>query len=277
MVTTESHCSDSCNIVASITSTFKEFVPKEQRMEQAIYAIQQGMALREASRKFGIPVTTIHDHLTRVFGSEHPKPQSQPQSQSEQKPIGRSHAIRRFAANNGIKQINGKRVYSCSVAAICEALAAANIELPSELQPQPKKSTSNSPNKNVSNKQRVSTHDRLTILPEGRSQSNSESEHPAFADELDIDAVRQRVNRDIQQSDRPRDFKRAIELLTELDAICTDAWYRRHPEPWGHDDWAHVSSEIEAIHSIVGQRAEETADELLRKSLAVTVESTAVY
>ena len=75
---------------------------------------------------------------------------------------------------------------------------------------------------------------------------------PAFADKLDIDAVRAHVNSQVQQSDRPADFKRAIELLTELDRICTDAWYRRHPEPWGHDDWAHVSSEIEALHSGVG-------------------------
>ena len=93
--------------------------------------------------------------------------------------------------------------------------------------------------------------------------------HPAFADELDIQAVRDRVNFDIQRSDRPAEFKRAVELLTELSQICTGAWYRQLPEPWQHDDWAHVSSEIRALHSIVGQRAEEEADEILQRATAV--------
>jgi len=126
------------------------------------------------------------------------------------------------------------------------------------------------------NQQRLHANNSLPVVSDWTAKADSEPEHPAFADHLDIDAVREHVNREVQQSDRPEDFKRAIELLTELDRICTDAWYRRHPEPWGHDDWAHVSSEIEALHSIVGQRAEETADEVLRKSSAVEVKSTVV-
>jgi len=124
--------------------------------------------------------------------------------------------------------------------------------------------------------QGIPADNSLSVVTDGGEQGDPEPEHPAFADHLDIDAVREHVNREVQQSDRPADFKRAIELLTELDRICTDAWYRRHPEPWGHDDWAHVSSEIEALHSIVGQRAEETADELLRKSSAVDISATLV-
>ncbi len=93
--------------------------------------------------------------------------------------------------------------------------------------------------------------------------------HPAFADQLDIEAIRERVNHEVQRSDQPAEFKRAIELLTELARICTDAWYRRLPEPWEHDHWAHVSSEIRALDSIVGQRAEEEADEIIRRAAAV--------
>jgi hypothetical protein len=97
---------------------------------------------------------------------------------------------------------------------------------------------------------------------------------PNHITEIDLDATRQRINAEVQRSDRPADFKRAIELLTELDTICTAAWYRKHPEPWGHDDWAHVASEIALLHSIVGQRAEETANELIGKMSAIRVEAT---
>jgi hypothetical protein len=115
-----------------------------------------------------------------------------------------------------------------------------------------------------------------TTTPPINGTRATEATEPADILNLDLDATRQRINAEVQRSDRPTDFKRAIDLLTELDTICTAAWYRKHPEPWGHDDWAHVASEIALLHSIVGQRAEETADELVGKMSAIRVEATTI-
>lgn len=197
----------------------------------------------------------------------------------------RLQEIRKFAKQHNIKQIDGKSVSTKGAGTIYQALLDAGIDVPEEIKPPSKVSdrrrkakteTLNPAQANETDKQRLHADDSLPVVSDWTAEANPGPAHPAFAEHFDIDAVREHVNREVQRSDRPADFKRAIELLTELDRICTDAWYRRQPEPWGHDDWAHVSSEIEALHSIVGQRAEETADELLRKSTAVKVESTVI-
>lgn len=303
MITTLEHCGDTCSVVSQMASAFKEFVPKEQRMAQAIAAVQSGkMSQRAAALKFDIPRKTLGDHMKQVGETAHP---ATFQSEPVIKPIGnksepseiaskaansnsRLQAIRRFAAEHGVKEVDGKPAHSQGNGAIYRALTAAGIDVPEDLKPRsllPKQPKASKPKPTTippkeahddTNEQGIYADDSLFVVTDGGGQTDSEQDHPAFAENFDLDAVRERVNHDVQQSDRPADFKRAIELLTELDRICTDAWYRRHPEPWGHDDWAHVSSEIEALHSIVGQRAEETADELLRKSSAVKVTATVI-
>lgn len=180
------------------------------------------------------------------------------------------YLLRRFSSKSGVKSINGKRVDSCSIVTIYQELVTNGIEVPSEIvkliTPTLNKKLHKPSTNNVSIRKRVPANNPVV----------EEIDHPAFDAVLDLKAVRERVCREVQQSNRPADFKRAIELLTELGQICEDAWYRRQESPWGHDDWAHVSSEVEAIHSIVGQRAEETADELLRQSTVVEVRSTVV-
>ena len=265
-----------------MASTFKEFVPKEQRMAEAIKAVKSGkLSQRAAALKFDIPRATLCDRIKQVSDFGHPETsQSQPQKppvavDAIAKNSERIKQLRQLAKNNGINSVNGQKVHKAGRAAICQALTDTGVPIPENLIPYTFKPKDQ---KNVTQQQqqRISSDNSFLVISEREDQADPINEHPAFADELDIDAVREHVNREVQRSGRPADFKRAIELLTELDRICTDAWYRRHPEPWGHDDWAHVSSEIEALHSIVGQRAEETADELLRQSSAVEVQSTSV-
>lgn len=274
-----------------MASAFKEYVPRETREAAAIHAISvEKMSQSAAAVKFGVSQPTLSRRLSapiHVNSSE--TSQSEPAIlKTPETPVSKHStrsALRKLCRDNNAPQglgVNGQGV-TPSIAR--GWLKWAGIDVPPELD-----------GKTIPyvpfDDQPVKTNDHITLTPPKPArpvldlvESNSgpydqygldDDDDPAFADKLDIDAVRAHVNSQVQQSNRPADFKRAIELLTELDRICTDAWYRRHPEPWGHDDWAHVSSEIEALHSIVGQRAEETADELLRQSSAVEVTSTPV-
>lgn len=283
-------CGDTCSVVASMASTFKEYVPKEQRMAEAIKAVQSGkMSQRAAATKFDVAQRTLSHRLEKVSHLAHPtKPVAAEGKSGDRGSVAK--ALRALAKSIGITHTNGIPIGKAGVGQIYAAITEAGHDVPEDITPASRKKNKSQPI-NDNRKQQptgiqpdndkeetagLPANDSLPVIPDREAEADSEPEHPAFSDHLDIDAVRQHVNEQVQQSDRPADFKRAIELLTELDIICTNAWYRRQPEPWGHDDWAHVSSEIEALHSIVGQRAEETADELLRKSTAFEVESTAV-
>ncbi len=274
------HCGDTCGVVASMAAVFSQYVPPEQRMAEAIAAVRSGkMSQRAAAAKFDLNRDTLQRRLKQVAEIGHPTKPVAGEGESQGRITDRNDRVkqlRALAKASGLTQINGGPAGKASEKQIRTALIEAGHEVPEELAPAPtKKSAPSTPVQTDDTKQqRVPANDRLAVIPERGSEADPE--HPAFADKLDLDAVRDRVNQDVQRSNRPADFKRAIELLTELDRICTDAWYRRHPEPWGHDDWAHVSSEIEALHSIVGQRAEETADDILRKGSAFTVSATAL-
>jgi hypothetical protein len=81
---------------------------------------------------------------------------------------------------------------------------------------------------------------------------------------------------EVAKSDRPDDYKRAIQLLAELDHIVTAAWRRQHPEPWIAGDWSHVSGELQALHSIAHQRAVELSEAIVQRYTSVTVASSRV-
>lgn len=289
MTTTQEPCGDTCSVVANMASTFKEYVPKEQRMAEAIKAVQSGkMSQHAAAEKFEVPQSSLNRKLKKVIQMDHSATsQSQPaisENRVEKLDSGQIRtALRKLCRDNDAPRGIGKTGNGITSPEARGWLQWAGIPIPPELDGKTEPFTPNSTpslttpaHTHDTKQQGLHADDSLPVISDWADETDSAHQHPAFADHLDIDAVRQHVNREVQQSDRPADFKRAIELLTELDRICTDAWYRRHPEPWGHDDWAHVSSEIEALHSIVGQRAEETADELLRKSTAVEVKSTVV-
>ena len=297
MTTTAEHCGDSCGLIDFTMAVAGDRLLPEELMKLAIEAVTSGkMSQRGAAKKYGVAQRTLSDQLKRVSESAHPtKTQATTEKQadlsgssasglspSNEDRTRRKNALRRLARANGLSKINGKSVADFGPVFVYEALSKAGVDVPDDIKPrsllpkETKPSTPSTSQNNGTKQQRLHSNDSLSVNTDRTRETDQEPEHPAFADELDIDAVREHVNREVQQSNRPADFKRAIELLTELDIICTNAWYRRQPEPWGHDDWAHVSSEIEALHSIVGQRAEETADELLRKSSAIEVTAAAV-
>lgn len=287
---TTTHCGDSCGLIDFTMAVAGDRLLPEERMKLAIEAVSSGkMSQRGAAAKYGVAESTLRSHLKKVRNSAHPA-ETQPEPAISQNRTAKlttgevRSALRQLLRDNdapsGVAQNPRNGITSPEARGW---LQFAGIPIPPELdgrtQPFNPSTTPSSPTPAQSHgteQQGLHADNSLPVVSDWSAETDPEPEHPAFADHFDISAVREHVNREIQQSDRPADFKRAIELLTELDVICTDAWYRRHPEPWNHDDWAHVSSEIEALHSIVGQRAAETADELLRKSTAVEVKSTAV-
>jgi hypothetical protein len=241
-------------------------------MATAIKQVLSGeMSQRGAAEANGVARKTLGDHLARLGGSAHPtKTQASTEVlERDMRPTRRDiqRELRQMASRVGLGLINGKSPHKAGTRQVYDALIEAGHDVPDELIPPSIKSKTN--------EQQQSVNDHRPVVA-GWADEGIAADNPIFADKLDIDAVRQHVCAEVQRSDRPADFKRAVELLTELDVICTNAWYRRQPEPWEHDDWAHISSEIDALHSIVWQRATETADELLRKSAAVQVNATSL-
>ena len=113
------HCGDTCSVVAQMASTFKEFVPPEQRMTQAIAAVQTGkMSQRAAAEKFDIPRSSIQDSLKKVAETGHPEtPQSEPAiktivkessaSLPKSSQNSRLQAIRRLAVETASTKLTG--------------------------------------------------------------------------------------------------------------------------------------------------------------------------
>ena len=297
------NCGDSCSLVDfTMAIAGNRFLP-EERMKLAIEAVtSEKMSQRGAAEKFDVDRKTLSRHLPRVGQMTHPKTsqsgagKSRGHTGASKEPKLTKEIIRSRLRSMCRDQGGAPLGFPQSLPKMRGWLQWAGVSIPLELQGKTESfnpstdSSTNPPQANDTHQQGIYADNSVPVIFDGTDEteeedrrssdesfaSYSETDHPAFADHLDIGAVREHVNREVQRSDRPADFKRAIELLTELDRICTDAWYRRHPEPWGHDDWAHVSSEIEALHSIVGQRAEETADDILRKSSAVKVNATVV-
>jgi hypothetical protein len=287
------HCGDTCGLIDFTMAVAGDRLLPEERMKLAIEAVTSGkMSQRGAAAKYEVAQSTLSHRLAKVTNvgqptktqsstevSPNPVPTPQPEKLTSLEIRSRLRALLR--QHDAPRGIGGKDGILSSQAR--GWLHWAGIPIPTELNgavtPFNPSATTTAPApapKHDTESQRLPTNHPVPSFPDGASEVDIPEDHPVYADNFDIDAVRERVNQDVQQSTRPADFKRAVELLTELDRICTDAWYRRHPEPWGPDDWAHVSSEIEALHSIVGQRAEETADDILRKGSAFTVSATAL-
>jgi hypothetical protein len=250
------------------------FLPKEERMAHAIAAVQSGkMSQRAATEKFDISRASLQREL-KVAQMSHPATaQSQPEVQPinpDQPPINKLTSNERLKALRQLCKDNGLTTTKLGNQGLYDLLLDNDVDVADYLIT-PTLLKNHTPKDNDTNEQGISSNNPEPDFNGGDSQI-------PFNDDgtLDLDAYRKQVNIDIQQSDRPRDFKRAIELLTELDIICTDAWYRRQPEPWEACEWSHVSSEIEGLHSIVSQRAAEIADDILRQSSAVSVEHSVI-
>jgi hypothetical protein len=290
MTTTTQHCGDSCGLIDFTMAVAGDRLLPEERMKLAIEAVTSGkMSQRSAAAKYGVAQQTLSDHLARVTGFGHPtKTQSTTEVSEGQQKADKGPTLTKEVVRSRLRamcrdQGGAPAGVSKSLPEMRGWLKWAGVSIPPEMDgkttPFSPSVTTTAPTpaqKHDTESQRLPANHPVPSFPDGATEVDIPEDHPVYADNFDIDAVRERVNLDVQQSTRPADFKRAIELLTELDRICTDAWYRRHPEPWGPDDWAHVSSEIEALHSIVGQRAEETADDILRKGSAFTVSATAL-
>ncbi len=307
------HCGDTCGLIDFTMAVAGDRLLPEEKMKLAIEAVTSGkMTQGKAAEKYGLTQQGVSKALKRVTTSCDPAktqsttqsaadpqlipgdPRPSQRSQATQDKLDRTTAIRNLARENGMGKIDGKYVRDIGAVALYEALTAAGIAVPDSAIPrsllpkaepkaEPKakaktaKSTPSIPTHDTPSNERLSAHDHVPAQQYDRpGEGDSVDDDPIYSEDLDIDAVRDHVCAEVQLSDRPADFKRAIELLRELDAICTDAWYRRHPEPWNHHDWAHVNSELKTVQSLVGQRAQETADQLLFPGSAVTVNATAV-
>ncbi len=308
---TTTNCGDTCGLIDFTMAVAGDRLLPEEKMKLAIEAVTSGkMSQRAAAAKYGVVRRTLARHLDEAAQMRHPT-KTQPTTKVSQRSqsaeaIGkdaarlerqrRRKAIRQLAKQHGISSLpSGVSVGQAGHGQIYQALVEQGITVPSDVlpssaQPKPKaepkaktaktakstKSTPPVPTHDTSIPERLSPNDHVPAQQCDGSGEADPSADPIYDEELNIDAVRDHVCAEVQLSDRPADFKRAIELLRELDAICTDAWYRRHPEPWNHHDWAHVNSELKTIQSLVGQRAQETADQLLFPGSAVTVNATAV-
>jgi hypothetical protein len=253
------HCGDSCGAVAAMAVAFREYVPPEQRMATAISQVLSGeMSQRGAAEANGVAETSLRRQLGQVRQMAHPtKPQSSTEVSTDRNPIAgdrtrgdrqrRHKAMRDLAREHGISSLpSGLSVSRAGLGQIHQGLIDLGIDVPEDIAPR-------------------------STLPKTKkaitTTSNDQTTESAIDDDtlyiFQADAIRDEVCREVQQSNRPADFKRAIELLRELDVICTDAWYGRQSEPWGTFDWAHVSSEVRKIHSLVNQRAEEACADYL--------------
>jgi predicted transcriptional regulator len=256
-----------------MASTFAEYVPPAIRMERALAAVKTGkMSQRAAAAKFDVTQSVISDRLNKVIGSDHPET-----SQSQQGVSRGQHKAESGPDKLTKDQVRSKLRELCRQqkekppAGITKTnpkmrgwLMSIGLELPKELQG------------TVTAYQNSSLSDQLSAQPtsEPASFNNgrlSSTDQENCTDEFD-EPIGDQINRvcdEVQQSDRPSDFKRAILILRELTEICTKAWYGAfEEEQWNHHDWAHVNSDIKTIQSLVSQRAQETSNELLYSGVA---------
>ena len=298
------HCGDTCSAVAAMGVAFREYVPPEQRMDAAIKQVLSGkMSQRGAAAENGVARQTLQRRLEEVAQTGHPaKPQSSTGVSLRPTPASpashlkgdggslerqrRLKGLREIARQRGMTSLpSGVAVSRAGLGQVYQALVELEITVPDDLLPsraKPKakpKTTSTPPalpvpTNDPATTERLPANDPLAVIPNWGEQGDS---FDRYDSEIDSgDAVRDEVCQQVQQSNRPADFKRAIFLLRELDDICTEAWYRRHPEPWGHDDWAHVCSEVATVYSLVRQRAQEECEDALLARTAIETRATVV-
>lgn len=268
--TTEETCGDTCALVDTMASTFAEYVPPKIRMERAVAAVRTGKLNQSvAATKFEVTQQGISKALKRTTTGC--------SSETSQSPQGVSQGQREASSRPGKltkDQIRGKLRQMCneqderapdgfklSNPKMRGWLIWKGATLPENLQgqttPYPPSDTCDQSSSQLSSS---SSHGRFSKADQ--NDSNDEFDE-SIGDQIN------RVCQEVQQSDRPSDFKRAILLLRELTEICTKAWYGAFDgEEWNHHDWAHVNSDIKTIQSLVSQRAQETSDELLHGSTA---------
>lgn len=278
------HCGDTCGVVASMAAVFSQYVPPEQRMAEAIAAVQSGtMSQRAAATTFDLARPTLQRRLNEVAQMGHPtETQSSTEVSGDRDSVGKDRTrpdrqrvhkeLRALAKTHGVTHAGEIPVWKAGLGQIYQAITEAGHAVPEELIPASKKKTATQ--SHDTKQQRVPANDPLAVIPSWGEQGDS---FDRYDSEIDSgDAVRDEVCQQVQQSNRPADFKRAILLLRELDDICTEAWYRRHPEPWGHDDWAHVCSEVSTVYSLVRQRAQEECEDALLARTAIETRATVV-
>lgn len=252
---TKEQCGDTCTLVDTFTSAFTDYVPFEIRLKQAVDGKLTGrISTRAASKTYNVPRSSIYDAIkAREAETGHP------QEIESQQGVSKSGVLTKESGKLTPKQVRSQIQALCrehgapadvydksSTVLMTKArgwLQWKGIEIPEHLQG---RTTPYQPTETFS-----------SISDEQLPSTDQSDEY----DESIGDQYR-RVCKEVQQSDRPVDFKRAIELLAELTAICTNAWYGAFQgEEWNHHDWAHVNSDVKTIQSLVGQRAKETADE----------------
>lgn len=266
-------CGDTCTLVDTMASTFAEYVPPAIRMERAVVAVRTGKLTQSAAAaKFEVTQQGISKALKRTTTGCSSKT-----SQSQQGVSRGQHKAESGPDKLTKDQVRSKLRELCRQqkekppAGITKTnpkmrgwLMSIGLELPKELQG------------TVTAYQNSSLSDQLSAQPtsEPASFNNgrlSSTDQENCIDEFD-EPIGDQINRvcdEVQQSDRPSDFKRAILILRELTEICTKAWYGAfEEEQWNHHDWAHVNSDIKTIQSLVSQRAQETSNELLYSGVA---------
>jgi hypothetical protein len=164
----------------------------------------------------------------------------------------------------GINEINGKPLYRAGMKAMEAALGMAK---PTASTTRTKTTTAT-----LSTTTTNGTLEAATAEPEADDSTltTDPTEH------FNAEQLRDHCAAEVAKSDRPDDYKRAIQLLAELDHIVTAAWRRQHPEPWIAGDWSHVSGELQALHSIAHQRAVELSEAIVQRYTSVTVASSRV-
>lgn len=173
----------------------------------------------------------------------------------------RRNSLRAQCRAAGINDINGKPLYSAGMRAM---EAALGITKPVASTTRTKTTTTLSTDSTNGNLEAT------TAEPEAEIATTDGTEH------LNAEQLRDHCAAEVAKSDRPDDYKRAIQLLAELDHIVTTAWRRQHPEPWIAGDWSHVSGELQALHSIAHQRAVELSEAIVQRYTSVTVASSRV-
>lgn len=275
------NCAETCPLVDFTIQTVGDRLTPDELMQYAVLAVTtDGMSQRAAAKKFGIAQKTLSRRLQEVSQVTHPETSQSTTKDSaigtDQKAIGKLNSNqKRNALTKLCRQNDAPKIVFGTPSVMRGWLEWAGVSIPPELAGAstpftPLQSTTPTQDNDQQEEEELQAHNHVSLVPDGAGQADPDD------DFRNSDAIRDEVCKQVQDSDRPVDFKRAILLLAELDSICTEAWYRRHPEPWIADDWAHVNSELSAIHSLVRQRAQEECEDALSASNAIEVTATSV-
>lgn len=281
------HCGETCPVLDFMTVVCNDRMTLEERMEAAIKACtdsgdgNERMTQRAAAKKFNVAQKTLSRRIAAVSQMTHPATPPAPQAISanpgSEATTGKlSSAEARKQLRQLVRDNGGARGLGAGQGISAPQARAwldhIGVSVPPELDGS-RADISDYLTTHTTTTDEITTPQPVHVAdPEDFGSgwnAEADDDHPIFADQLDMRALRARVNADIQAfPGLPDDYKRAVQLVTELDNICDDAFFGRNATPWNHDQWAHISSDLHALFSIVGQRAEETANEILRRRAA---------